>query len=278
MNDYAYYNGIFTPYDACCIPLSDRSIFFGDAVYDVAIGRNRTPYQLDIHLDRLLKNARCIGLESIPEKQELKQIADELISLSGSDEFMLYFQLSGASRRRSHLRINKDTNVLATITKAEIPRKAEYISAITRSDVRHGYCNVKTTNLFPAILSVADAELHGSETAIFHKNGFVTECSSANVSILKNGLLITHPLDNSILPGISQENMKRICNQLGIGVAVRDFTIDEIMSSDAVLVTSTTKLLKVCNSINGRSLKCKCMDVVNDIFEAMLYDLSKETT
>ena len=46
MKDLAYYNGVYTPYDAACIPLSDRSIFFSDAVYDVIIGSGKKPYQI----------------------------------------------------------------------------------------------------------------------------------------------------------------------------------------------------------------------------------------
>ena len=277
MKEYAYYNGIFTPYDACCIPISDRSIFFGDAVYDVVIGRNGVPYQLDAHIERLMKNARRIGLVNMPKNDELKAVASEIIGLSESDIFTLYMQLSGNGARRSHTRSTGEVNVLMTVTEAEIPRELGYVSAITKADERHGYCDVKTTNLFPAVLSVADAELQGADTAIFHKGGLVTECSAANISILKNGELITHPLDNTILPGISQENMKRTCGNIGVKVTVRTFTAEEMLSADAVLVTSTTKLVKICNRIDGRDLVCRDFDTVLKIFDAMLYDLSRET-
>ena len=277
MRDYAFYNGIFTPYDACVIPLSDRSIFFGDAVYDVILGRNGIPYQLDEHLDRLLENARRIGLDDIPQRATVKEAISSVIELSEADCFMLYAQLSGNERRRKHLRDCGDVNILITITAAEIPERLETVSAITMQDDRYGYCNLKTTNLLPAVLSMSEASLSGADLAIFHKNGLVTECSAANVSIINNGELVTHPLDTSILPGISERNLIRVCSELGIPHLRRKFTVSEMLESDAVLITSTTKLVKVCDRIDGVELRRGCDALTKEIFRMMSEDFVKNT-
>lgn len=277
MRDYAFYNGVFTPYDACVIPLSDRSIFFGDAVYDVILGRNGIPYQLDEHLDRLLENARRIGLDDIPKRATVKEAISSMIELSEADCFMLYVQLSGNERRRKHLRDCGDVNLLITITAADIPERLETVSAITMQDNRYGYCNLKTTNLLPAVLSMSEASRAGADLAIFHKNGLVTECSAANVSIIKNGELVTHPLDTSILPGISERNLIRVCSELGIPHLSRKFTVSEMLESDAVLITSTTKLVKVCDRIDGVELRCGCNALTKEIFRMMSEDFVKNT-
>ena len=277
MRDYAFYNGVFTPYDACVIPLSDRSIFFGDAVYDVILGRNGIPYQLDEHLDRLLKNARQIGLDDIPQRATVKEAISSVIELSEADCFMLYVQLSGNERRRKHLRDCGDVNLLITITAADIPERIETVSAITMQDNRYGYCNLKTTNLLPAVLSMSEASRAGADFAIFHKNGLVTECSAANVSIIKNGGLITHPLDTSILPGISERNLIRVCSELGIPHSRREFSVCELFEADAVLITSTTKLVKVCDRLDGVSLRCERDGLTQEIFRLMAEDFVKNT-
>lgn len=277
MRDYAFYNGVFTPYDACVIPLSDRSIFFGDAVYDVILGRNGIPYQLDEHLDRLMENARRIGLDDIPQRATVKEAISSIIELSEADCFMLYVQLSGNERRRKHLRDCGDVNLLITITAAEIPERLETVNAITIQDDRYGYCNLKTTNLLPAVLSMSEARRAGADLAIFHKYGVVTECSTANVSIIKNGQLITHPLDTSILPGISERNLIRVCSELGIPHLFRKFTVSEMLESDAVLITSTTKFVKVCDRIDGVELRRGCDALTKEIFRMMSEDFVKNT-
>ena len=277
MNEYAYYNGVFTPYNAACIPLSDRSIFFSDAIYDVVIGRGKNPYQLDLHLDRLFKNAELIGLANPPSKSMIKEAIQELIEIADADTFMLYIQLSSDAEKRTHSRCSRDTNLLVTITECELPTELGEIRAITLPDRRHGMCDVKTTNLLSAVLSVEEAKRRGADIAIFHKHAFVTECSYANIAILQDGCLFTHPLDSDILPGITQENLVTACSRLGVPHLSRTFTLDEMFSADAVMITSTTKLIKLCTEIDGIRQSSSSRELVQLLFEELKRDLHYKT-
>lgn len=276
MVDYAFYNGVFTPYDACCVPISDRSIFFGEAVYDVILGRDGRPYQLDEHLDRLLGNAMKIGLSDIPSVEDLKESIRDLLSIAEADDFVLYAQLSSNGERRNHLRTDTTVNILLTVTETRIPDRPELCDAVLLPDLRHRYCNVKTTALLPAIISLSEAEARGSDIAIFEKDGYVTEASHANVAIIVKDKLITHPLDESILPGISQMNLIRVCKSLGICNEERQFTVREMIEADLVLITSTTKLVKACRKINGVELSSDKLDLASEIFNRMRGDIFTE--
>lgn len=277
MIDYAYYNGVFTPYDSCCIPISDRAITFGEAVYDVVIGRRGTPYQLNEHLERLLGNAQKIGLSDIPEKEVLEDAVSMLLSEAEADEFTLYLQLSGNAVRRQHTRSENSVNTLITVVASDIPTKPGFTEAITLPDLRHGYCNVKTTNLLPAVLSIERAMRVGADLAIFEKDGYVTECSHANVSIVQGDTLVTHPLDTSILPGIAERNLVRVAGEMGIKHEIRKFTLREMLYAELVLITSTTKLIKVCKRINGTELYRSNAELAERIFDAMRADLIAKT-
>lgn len=279
MIEFAYYNGVLTPYNATCIPLSDRSVFFSDAVYDVVIGYGEKVYQLNAHLDRLLHNAERIGLSPLPTKEELSEGINMLLSeAKGNDWFMLYIQLSGNGERRNHERKEREINTLITVTECNPPEELQEIKAITLQDIRHSICNVKTTNLLPAVLSVEEAKRLGADIAIFHKNGVVTECSSANVSLLVNGTVVTHPLDGEILPGITQNNLLLACRALNIPHTCRTFTISELYEADAVMITSTTKLIKICTMIDTNQLKCSGYDTVAKLFYELKRDLYAETS
>ena len=278
MIDLAYYNGVITPYDSACIPLSDRAVFFGDAVYDVILGRAAVPYQAHLHIERLIANAKAIGLSSTPSYEEITDAIGMLLNESHASDFVLYVQLSADSPRRTHSRKGSGTNLLMTVTSANIPDKLEIINAVTLPDLRHGYCNIKTTDLLPSVLSVQDAESTGDEIAIFHKNGTVTEASYANVSMIIANTLVTHPLDSSILPGISQLNLIDACKRLGIAHTERCFTLKEIKEADLLLITSTTKLVKVCARIDGEPLECKQIRFAEQIFDLLHSDLVEKTS
>ena len=269
MQDYAYYNGVFCPYDSMSLPLSDRSIFFGDAVYDVMIGARGIPYQIDDHLDRLMINAARIGLLDIPEKNELLDIISELIELSHADEFTVYVQLSGYGERRSHRRCDGRVNLLVTVTETAIPSALESVNAVILPDIRHRLCDVKTTNLLAAVMSVNHASNNESDIAIFERDGYVTECSYANICLIKNGRLICHPFNSDILPGITQKNILSICGGLGVATEEREIRTCELYDADAVIISSTTKFIRLCDKICGIQLKDENNALTKQIFNEL---------
>ena len=115
MVDYAYYNGIYRPYDDTVIPLSDRSVYFADSVYEVMLGRHGKVHNPTSHLRRLESNAKSIGIEYSLSEDELLTILDTLISLSELDTYTVYIQLSGNSQRRTHIRSTDKSNLLTRL-------------------------------------------------------------------------------------------------------------------------------------------------------------------
>lgn len=278
MTDYAYYNGVITPYDSASIPLSDRAIFFADAVYDVLIGRQGNLYQARKHFERFIRNAEAIGLTNVPTSKELLDTAKLFINETGANNFVLYVQLSSNQNRRLHLRTDIKINLLMTLTDLYLPESLETVGALVLPDKRYEYCNIKTTNLLPSVLALDVAVDNGHDIAVFEKNGFVTEASSANVSIFKDGTLFTHPRDNYILPGISELNLIEACKELSIPNEAKEFSVDEMKNSDLVFVTSTTKLLKVCDKINGERKESYKLHIAEKIYRHLYADFYKNTS
>lgn len=112
-------------------------------------------------------------------------------------------------------------------------------------------CDIKTLNLIPAVMASTRAQLADCEEAVFHRGEIVTECTHSNIAILKNGILITHPLSNTILPGITRRHLLIACEKLGIPYRERAFTLDELYSADEIFVTSTSKLCRTANRVNN---------------------------
>ena len=54
----AYYNGRICEVGEVAIPLTDRAVFFGDGIYDAAIGRCGRIYLEDEHIERFITNAK----------------------------------------------------------------------------------------------------------------------------------------------------------------------------------------------------------------------------
>ncbi len=255
MGDLAYYDGVISRYEDTKIDLSDRSIFFGDGVYDVMLARCGRIHQAGRHIDRLFGNAEAIGLGRCMSKDELHSVILELCAEAGYYESVVYVQLSRRAKRRDHgCREQMSPSVLVTVTEYT-GYEARPMRLITLPDVRHGMCHVKAINLLPSVLAIREAESRGCDGAIFLRDGVVTEGARSNVSILKDGRLYTHPRDNLILPGVMRENLIRAARALGIEVCECEFGRDELISADEILVSSTTKFIRRTAQVDGTCIK-----------------------
>ena len=263
MDSYAYYNGEFSKTTDMKIPLSDRAIFFGDAVYDAAIGRYEFIMWESEHIERLLTNAKRLGIEHNYTKEYISSLLREIAVKSCIHEYFIYLQISRGKIPRAHSAIGSTANLLVTIEPIKIRRSP--MSLMLFEDLRYGYCDIKTVNLLPAVLASTKAESEGYDEAVFVRDGIVTECAKANVSIIKNGVLKTHPTNNRILPGITRRHLLLACVKLGIQIEEKAFSVEEMLEADEVLVSSTTKLVRRAESINGAPVGMKDTGIADKI-------------
>ena len=274
----AYYNGKVCKIGEVAIPLTDRAVFFGDGIYDAAIGRHGVIYLEEEHLDRFIGNAKRLGIPLPLGREGLRELLRDLVKRSGEECFFLYFQLTRYSEARQHAcRERERSNLLVTVTPVAMPDPKRRLTLVSYPDRRYGYCHIKTLNLLPAVLAASYAEGMGADEAVFHRGAEVTECAHSNISILKDGVLITHPTDMHILPGITRARMIEICKDIGIAVEERVFSRGDLLRSDAVLITSSSKLCLMAKSIDGVPLKLRARSVASGICERFFEEFMSKT-
>ena len=278
MKPNAYYNGVFTAFENIKIPLTDRAVFFGDGIYDAAIGRNGKIFMIEEHLDRFFANAKAVDIPLKMSREKIREILLHLVSNSPYECYFVYFQLTRHSEKRTHAYTeNSKSNLLVTVTEQPIPSIEKGVKLTLAKDIRYEMCNVKTLNLLSAVLASRKALLLGKDEAVFHRNGTVTECAHSNIHIISNSALITHPLDNYILPGLSRGHMIEVARRLGVEVSERAFSVYELFNADEVLVTSSSKLAVPALSVDYRELPCPKNGIGRKICEEMLADFVRLT-
>ena len=270
MKSYAYYNGKFDKKENIAIPLSDRSIFFGECVYDAAIGSYDRILWEEEHIDRLLNNAKRIGIRHNYTKEYLSAILREVAVKSCIPNYFIYFAVSMSSNQRIHSSKScKHSNLLITVDKHEITTDSHQLRLITRDDLRYGFCDIKTTNLLPAALASTEAEAIGCDEVVFTKDGIITECAKSNISILFQGRLITHPKSSKILPGITREHLLQIARGNNIETVERPFTVNELFCADEILITSSSKLCRRVCEIDGKRVGNKSPQIASLLCKKM---------
>ena len=269
----SYYNGEFKNRSEISIPLTDRAIFFGDGVYDAAIGRNGKVFMLREHIDRFVSNAAALDIPLKQTSDELKRLVLQTVALSQESSYFVYFQASRFSKERIHAAPKSElSNLLITVTPFSLCDKSHRVRLVTAEDIRHTMCNVKTLNLLPSVLSSIAAADADADEAVLVRDGTVTECSHSNVHIVKDGRIITHPLDRYILPGLSRKHMLSVCDRLGIPYEERAFSVKEMLDADEVFVTSSSKLALSVERINDTVYSTERHGTVEKICKTMRDD------
>lgn len=269
---YAYYNGFFGNFNEIKIPLTDRSIFFGDGVYDAAIGKDGKIYLQELHVKRFIENAKKIGLPLAYGEEELSEILREVVRRSGIKDFFLYFQATGYLSERLHApRDTKKCNLLVTVKPFTLPDKNSELSLLSYPDIRQDFCDVKTLNLLGSALASEYAKSFGADEAVFVKGSFVTECAHSNIFIISDEKIITHPCNEKILPGIMRRELLLLAKKKGIEAVERPFSLSEVFSADSVIVTSTSKLALPAKSLDGVTLPREkselCKAIIDEMFK-----------
>lgn len=252
MQSIAYYDGNIGAPDELTVPFNDRSHFFGDGVYDATMGAGGKVFLLEDHLDRFYSSAAAFDINIPLAKDALGELLTELLGkVEGASHFVYWQVTRGFDGERAHLFDAAPGKLWALIKPEDIADPAVPLKLITLKDHRFEYGNVKTLNLLPAVMYTKSAYDADADEAVLHRDGIVTECAHSNVSILKDGVLYSHPNDNHILRGIAKTHLIQAAYKASVPVIERAFTLDELRDADEVLVTASSHLCTFANLLDG---------------------------
>jgi D-alanine transaminase len=278
MKNLGYYNGKVGLIEKMQIPMTDRAFYFGDGVYDAVMCRNNIPYLLLEHIERLYFNCKRLGINPPISKEELEKLICEFVKIVEGNEKFVYFHISRGSGLRNHSAMPESGNICIMITPQEIGNIKLKMRTIVSPDIRYELCDIKTLNLLPSVLASQKASKDGADEAIFHRNGIVTEGTHSNVSIIKNGEIITAPADKYILPGVTRAHLISEAKALGITVREEKYTIDQLCQADEILITSSSKILRGVESIDGVLVGGKNKVMLETLQEALLEKYLQQTS
>ena len=102
-------------------------------------------------------------------------------------------------------------------------------------------------------LAVDEAHDFEADEAIFlTADGHVSEGGGANIFMVRDGALITPPVTDDILEGITRDSILQIAAELGILVGERQIDRTELYVADEVFFCGTGAQVAPCVKIDGR--------------------------
>ncbi len=277
MKTLGYYNGKFGELEEMTVPMNDRVCVFGDGVYDATYCRHYHIFALEEHIDRFFNSAALLEMVVPHTKQEVADILNELVAKMDTGENFVYFQLTRGTGIRNHVFTEGPGNLWVMLMPRNIVDIHKQLKLTTAEDTRFLHCNIKTLNLIPSVMASEHAKRLGYDETVLHRGERVTECSHANVHILKDGVFRTAPTDNLILPGIARAHLIGACRALGIPVDERPFTVAEMMDADEVIVSSSGSLGLQAREIDGQAVGGKAPELLTALQDYVYNEFMQAT-
>ena len=256
MPDIVYLNGKFMPIEEAYVPVLDRGFIFGDGVYEVVPAYSKHPFQLAEHLRRLQYSLDKVRITNPHSDAEWTQLIAEIIKRNNGDDQSVYFQVTRGVAKRDHAfpkgvtpTVFMMSNPLVTPSPALVDSGVACISA---EDYRWLNCDIKSVSLLGnCMLRQLSADVDAAETILF-RDGRLTEASSSNVFIVRNGVVLTPPKDNLVLPGITYDVVLEIARAREFEVEVCDVTEADVRSAEEIWLTSSNKEVLAVTTLDGK--------------------------
>lgn len=256
-----YLNGAWLPLAEARIPVLDRGFIFGDGVYEVipvdAIEPGlRAPFRAREHFERLERSLRAVRIADPLGFGGWMDLLARLIDANPWPRQLAYLQVTRGVAKRDHaFPAGVAPTVLAVAWPwPQIPREQieAGIAAVTHADERWLHCDVKSTSLLGNVLVKQYAVDHGASEAVLLRDGLLTEGSSANIFIVRDGCLVAPAKSNLILPGITYDAVFEIARERGLPSEVRPVPEAELRTADEILLSSSGREVLPIARLDGR--------------------------
>ncbi len=246
MERIVYLNGQYIDESEAKISIFDRGFLFADAVYEVTAVLDGKLIDHKGHLARLERSSNELGIKMPVTDEQLIDIQRNLIEKNGLVEGGIYLQLTRGNEGDREFSYGEDiepTLVLFTQARRLIdsPKVQTGIKVISFDDIRWRRRDIKTTSLLPACLAKQAASVAGAEDVWLIEDGYVTEGGSSNAYIVtQDDVLVTRPLSNDILHGITRASLMALAKDMNLTIEERFFTIEEAYQAKEAFISSAT--------------------------------------
>jgi branched-chain amino acid aminotransferase len=239
------------------IPILDHGFLYGDSVYDVVRTANGRPFMLQEHLDRLRRSAAMIYFELPWSDDEIVARLEAVQKTVGPVDAYLRIVATRGPGPISLLPDGCDEPGLYVIGCKLIAYPARqfeegcHVRVVPRLRNAKSALDprAKTGNYLNNMLGMIEAKREGDDDALFlNSEGVLTEATTANLWIVKDGAILTPPLKAGLLPGITRDWL------FALRPDAREETIDRaaLDAADEVFLTGTIKGVMPVSSIDRR--------------------------
>jgi branched-chain amino acid aminotransferase len=235
IGEFCSLDGQLVPVEQATIAADDIHFAYGYGVYETLKVRKGVLHFPDLHIERLLRSARIIGLKHNWQAAELDRLLQDLIRANTQESSNIKMMLlGGPSPEKTRLYIME----LAPF----FPSRKSYatgIRAVLYSGERH-YPGAKSLSMLLSTMAFRKASEHGAYDAVLvNREGHCTEGTRTNLFYTDGEELFTPP-EHQVLSGVTRYTVIQAAREAGIRVSEQPLPVAELVSQEGLFLTSTS--------------------------------------
>jgi branched-chain amino acid aminotransferase len=230
------------------ISVFDHGLLYGDGVFEGIRFYNGRVFRLEEHISRLYDSARAILLNMPWTQEQVCQFTVDTIKANGlSDGYVRLVVTRGTGGLGLNPYLCERPSMFIIASTISLYPEEYYtnglaiITCATRRPTPAALMpQVKSLNYLNNIMAKVEAIQSGAmEAVMLNEQGYVAECTGDNLFLLKNGKLLTPPVSDGALDGVTRRVILELADQLGIPWAEQTLTRYDIFVADECFLTGT---------------------------------------
>jgi len=260
----AWLEGRIVPLSEACIPVSDRGFLFADSVFETVRTYGHVPFLLGDHLDRLRRSASKL-LIPVPWGDEyLADVVSALLAdWPGAEEAVLRIMVTRGDGGNGIAFPEPQSPRLVVLCRPLAAPSGELyrlgVKVVLPNSTRGKHhavpADVKSGSYLANVLALAEARAQGGFEAILRgADGSLSEATTSNLFLVKDGRLLTPGVGDQILPGITRALVLVLAQSMSLVVVEERITEQQLLAADEVFLTSSIKEVLPVSAVGDQSV------------------------
>jgi len=252
-----YLNGEYVRLGDAKISVLDRGFIFGDGIYEVVPCYGGKPFLMQNHLARLQRSLKAIRLDAGRSAADWENLVRDILSRTGGQgDCTVYLQVTrGVAKREHGFPQDSQATVFCMVSPLKRPdahKREDGMTAVSMPDERWLHCEIKSVSLLGNVLAKQYATDAGVDEVVQFRGDHLSEGSSCNIWVVKDGVLRAPVRDHLILEGIRYGFLEQLAAQAGVPFESRPITRDEVARADELMLSSATKEVLPITQLDGK--------------------------
>jgi branched-chain amino acid aminotransferase len=257
-------NGEFLDQEQASINVLDHGFLFGDSIYEVVRTVDGKLFAADRHLRRLHASANALSMPLQRDDQWFLNHLREMQKRTGwGQSYLRVIVTRGVGDLELHPASCEKQNIVG-IAKP-LPKWPDeayangckvILANVRRNPKQATDPAIKSGNYLNNVIAIMEARAQNATEAIMmNVDGYLTECTTSNVFVVKDGKVRTPAIRQGLLEGVTRGFVFEVCRGLSIPCEEADLRKEDLLDADEVFLTSTTRDVMPVGQIGDEELK-----------------------